>query len=74
LNQFYSEDKYYVLHTNSAIVGLLLVILLLVSGVISQQVAKNNPLQLPTHQQFLRSIYQALLIFDLPVATTYIYD
>ena len=41
--------------------GLLLVSLLLVSGVISQQVAKTNSLQLTTHQQLLRGIYQELI-------------
>ena len=41
--------------------GLLLVILLLVSGVISQQVAKTNPLHLTTQQQLLRGIYQELI-------------
>ncbi|MDQ3042894.1 MAG: M20/M25/M40 family metallo-hydrolase [Acidobacteriota bacterium] len=41
--------------------GLLLVSLLLVSNVISQQVAKTNSLQLTTHQQLLRGIYQELI-------------
>lgn len=41
--------------------GLLLSSLLLVSSVVSQQVAKTNPLQLTTHQQLLRDIYQELV-------------
>jgi len=41
--------------------GLLLVSLLLVSSVVSQQVAKTNPLQLTTRQQLLRDIYQELI-------------
>jgi acetylornithine deacetylase/succinyl-diaminopimelate desuccinylase-like protein len=41
--------------------GLLLVSLLLVSGVICQQVAKTNSLQLTTNQQLLRDIYQELI-------------